>query len=64
VTEWLDAELLPQMAAQGTALTPMITVWMQLLDAIREEAEASRRCCFKESNAYRGWRQGRSPRRA
>jgi imidazolonepropionase-like amidohydrolase len=34
---WLDPGLLPRMAAQGTALTPTITVWARQLDAIEAE---------------------------
>ncbi|HEY1320603.1 MAG TPA: amidohydrolase family protein [Streptosporangiaceae bacterium] len=34
---WLDPALLPRMAAQGTALTPTITVWARQLAAIEAE---------------------------
>ncbi len=34
---WLDPGLLPRMAAQGTALTPTITVWARQIDAIEAE---------------------------
>jgi imidazolonepropionase-like amidohydrolase len=33
---WLDHELLPRMAAQGTALTPTYTPWAGQLDGMRE----------------------------
>jgi imidazolonepropionase-like amidohydrolase len=33
---WLDEDLLPRMAAQGTSLTPTYTAWTGQLDAIRE----------------------------
>lgn len=36
---WLDQALLPQMARQGTALTPTITVWARQLDAILAEPD-------------------------
>ncbi|MBV9094321.1 MAG: amidohydrolase family protein [Streptosporangiaceae bacterium] len=39
---WLDAGLLPQMARQGTALTPTITVWARQLGAIEAEPEPVR----------------------
>jgi imidazolonepropionase-like amidohydrolase len=39
---WLDPALLPRMAAQGTALTPTITVWRRQLDGIEDEPEPVR----------------------
>ncbi len=39
---WLDPALLPQMARQGTALTPTITVWARQIDAILAEPEPLR----------------------
>jgi imidazolonepropionase-like amidohydrolase len=39
---WLDPALLPQMAAQRTALTPTITVWRRQLDGIMAEPDPVR----------------------
>lgn len=43
---WLDHDLLPQMARQGTALTPTITVWARQLDAIVAEPDPEVRAWF------------------
>ena len=43
---WLEPDLLPRMAAQGTALTPTITVWARQLDAIWAEPEGETRRFF------------------
>ena len=39
---WLDHDLLPQLAAQGTALTPTFTAWTGLLDGIRTLQQPAR----------------------
>lgn len=39
---WLDGALLPQMAAQGTALTPTYTTWAGQMDGIRELGSPAR----------------------
>jgi imidazolonepropionase-like amidohydrolase len=39
---WLDPSLLPQIAAQNTALTPTITVWKRQLDGIMSAPEPAR----------------------
>lgn len=52
---WLDAGLLPQMAAQGTALTPTITVWARQLDAIMAEPEGPTRRFFLDGLERLPW---------
>jgi imidazolonepropionase-like amidohydrolase len=39
---WLDPALLPRMAAQGTALSPTITVWRRQIDGIESAPEPLR----------------------
>ena len=52
---WLDASLLPRMAAQGTALTPTITVWAGQLDAILAEPEGPTRRFFADGLERLPW---------
>ncbi len=52
---WLDAGLLPQMAAQGTALTPTITVWARQIDAIMAEPEGPTRRFFADGLQRLPW---------
>jgi len=52
---WLDASLLPRMAAQGTALAPTITVWARQLDAIMAEPEGPTRRFFLDGLERLPW---------
>jgi imidazolonepropionase-like amidohydrolase len=52
---WLDPGLLPRMAAQGTALTPTITVWARQLEAIMAEPEGPTRRFFLEGLQRLPW---------
>lgn len=52
---WLDVGLLQQMAAQGTALTPTITVWARQLDAIMAEPEGPTRRFFLDGLRRLPW---------
>jgi imidazolonepropionase-like amidohydrolase len=40
---WLDQDLLPRMAAQGTALTPTLQVFLHQLDWLRDRPEGPRK---------------------
>lgn len=52
---WLDAGLLARMAAQGTALTPTITVWARQIDAIMAEPEGPTRRFFLDGLERLPW---------
>lgn len=52
---WLDAGLLPQMADQGMALTPTITVWARQIDAIMAEPEGPTRRFFLDGLERLPW---------
>jgi imidazolonepropionase-like amidohydrolase len=52
---WLDPGLLPRMAAQGTALTPTITVWARQIDAIMAEPEGPPRRFFADGLERLPW---------
>lgn len=57
---WLEPDLLPRMAAQGTALTPTITVWARQLDAIWAEPEGETRRFFLDGLNRLPWLAGQA----